>query len=90
MGIPAQSMLAVHDPDIAVYRNYIESSLNNEPAVFEELYNLKIDPQETTNLIEKQEYKEILEQMRVAWWTLLKEARGDETPKVLRYTYESK
>ena len=90
MGIPVKSMLSIHDPDIAVYRGYIEGSINNEPTVYEELFNLRNDPQETTNLIEDQEYKEVLEKMKVAWWALLKEARGEGPPEVLRYTYETK
>ena len=41
-----------HDPQIAVYQTYIESSVNGEPAVYEELFHLKTDPQE-----QKQSYK---------------------------------
>ena len=90
IGIPARSLQAVTDYDLLVYRHYIESSLNEEPAVFEELFNLKEDPRETTNLIDDPAFAAELQRMREAWWLMLNKARGKGPPKVIRYTEESK
>ena len=90
MGIdPSKMLYAVHDPDIAVYRDYIESPLRGEKPVYEELFNLKTDPDETTNLISKEGYKKQLDTMRQAWSKEIKAARGEGNPKVYRYTVES-
>ena len=61
-----------------VYRHYVESSLNGEPAVYEELYNLKDDPDETTNVINDLSNHQILQRMKEAWWKLLNEAAGSD------------
>ena len=90
MGIPVSAMLyKVHDPDIALYRSYIEDPLDGEPAVYEELFHLKDDPNETTNLAINEEYRNILNNMRKVWATEIKNARGSEMPSVVRYTAES-
>nr|WP_320120678.1 sulfatase-like hydrolase/transferase [uncultured Marinifilum sp.] len=90
MGIKLKDMLySVHDPDIALYRTFIEGPLNGEEAVYEELYNLKEDPQEMKNLIGDKKYADKIEMLREQWGILIKEARGTEKPKVLRYTAES-
>ncbi|MGB5668761.1 MAG: sulfatase-like hydrolase/transferase [Maribacter sp.] len=89
--IKEQKMLyAVHDPDIAVYRDYIESSLREEKPVYEELFNLKADPDETTNLMQEETHQTKLEGMRMVWNSEIKKARGEGPPKVFRYTTESK
>ena len=79
-----------HDPQIAVYQNYIESSLNGEPAVYEELYHLKTDPKEKNNLINNPDYSKELKIMRLAWREKINYARGDSKAKILRYTIDSK
>lgn len=84
-----QILYGVHDNDIAVYRNYIESPLNGEKPVFEELYSLSIDPKEEHNHANTAKYDAILNKMRNAWSQKIKEARGTESPKVLRYTLDS-
>ena len=90
MGINIASMLyKVHDPGIAVYRDYIEGPLNGEPAVYEELFNLKNDPDETTNLITDASKNEIVTKMRSVWEQEIKSARGGGVPKVFRYTADS-
>jgi arylsulfatase A-like enzyme len=90
MGIKVSSMLyKVHDPDIAVYRDYIEGPLNGEPAVYEELFNLNDDPGETTNLATKGKPSETLSKMRAIWEKEIKIARGEGLPKVYRYTTDS-
>ncbi|RTE54012.1 acetylglucosamine-6-sulfatase [Arenibacter aquaticus] len=90
MGININSMLyQVHDPDIALYRDFVEGPLNGEQAVYEELFNLKNDPDETTNLAMDDAYTEELEKMRLVWEREIKLARGEDAPMVLRYTADS-
>ncbi|CAM3336054.1 sulfatase-like hydrolase/transferase [Zobellia roscoffensis] len=90
MGINTSAMLyKVHDPDIAVYRDYADGPLNGEPAVYEELFNLKKDPKETTNLASDASNKSKLEELRKVWKTEITNARGTGFPKVLRYTSDS-
>lgn len=90
LGITQKDMLyAQHDPDIALYRTFIEGPINGEAAVYEELFNLKGDPDEKTNLANVAQYKSILARMRDAWGIKIKEARGEGPPKVIRYTKDS-
>lgn len=90
MDIKIASMLyKVHDEGIVTYRNYIEGPLKGELAIYEELYNLKNDPDETTNLASNIQFKKELNEMRNAWKTEIKNARGEGFPKVLRYTADS-
>ena len=79
-----------HDSQIAVYQTYIESSVNGEPAVYEELFHLKTDPKEKNNLINNSEYKQKLKDMRTAWKDKIHYARGDGKAEILRYTFDSK
>lgn len=90
MGIPLTAMLyKVHDPDIATYRSYIEGPLNGEPAVYEELFHLKQDPRETTNLAQDPAFAEKLATMREVWSQEITKARGKGPARVLRYTADS-
>ena len=90
LGIAQKDMLyAQHDSDIALYRIFIEGPVNGEPAVYEELFDLKNDPGETTNLLQSTKYEKILEKMRNVWAVKIKEARGDGPPKVPRFTKDS-
>lgn len=90
LGVPINQMLYnVHDPDMAVYRRYIEAPLQGEQPVYEELYNLQHDPDETTNLIDQPEHTPQLERLRKAWHEMISEARGAEPPQVVRYTADS-
>ncbi|MEM6770567.1 MAG: sulfatase-like hydrolase/transferase, partial [Bacteroidota bacterium] len=68
MGINVNKMLyPVHDPDIAVYRDYVEASLHGEAPVYEELYLLAEDPAELHNLIDNPKHAAVLKRMRAAW-----------------------
>lgn len=90
LGVPVNAMLyKVHDPDIAVYRSYIDGPIAGEEAVFEELYHLAADPEETTNLINDERYAAQLSRLKKAWKEALISARGTEEPRVLRYTADS-
>ncbi|WP_422080423.1 sulfatase-like hydrolase/transferase [Ulvibacterium sp.] len=90
MGIPPAKMLyKVHDSDIAIYRNYVESPLQGEAAVYEELFDLSTDPDETTNLSNEALYATKLAEMRAVWKKEIQYARGKGFPKVVRYTADS-
>ncbi|MBX2874884.1 MAG: sulfatase-like hydrolase/transferase [Saprospiraceae bacterium] len=90
MKLPLNKLLyQVNDQDIALYRSFAEAPFRGEKAVYEELFQLSKDPQETTNLIQ-QASPSLLKEMRQALDEALYSARGTEAPKVLRYTQESK
>jgi len=80
----------IHDYHIPIYRSYIENPLKGEQPVYEELYNLKNDPDEVVNLIDKKKNHKIIEKMRKVWKEKITYARGSGPLGVLRYTYESK
>lgn len=84
------SMLyANHDPQIAIYQSFIEGPLNGEPAVYEELYNLKNDPDEQYNLANSLAHADKLNKMRDVWYKTIRRARGNEALNVVRYTMDS-
>ncbi|MEM6689735.1 MAG: sulfatase-like hydrolase/transferase [Planctomycetota bacterium] len=90
LGIPKNRLLyGVHDDAIAVYRYYVEASLEGEPAVYEELYDIQSDSSELQNLIHDSRYAATRQRLKVAWKRKLTEARGVGVPKVLRYTADS-
>lgn len=86
---PNQLLYGVNDRDIALYRHYIEAPLRGEKPVYEELYHLTSDPQEANNRITDAP-EGLLDHLREQCNLALRTARGDETPKVLRYTAESR
>ena len=89
LGIPQNEMLyRVHDPDIAVYRHYIDSSLQGEEPVYEELYHIGEDPLEEKNLIGKRKYRKLVATLREAWAESIVKARGEGAPEVVRYTFD--
>tara|TARA_R110002126_G_scaffold291782_1_gene458016 strand:- start:32538 stop:34181 length:1644 start_codon:yes stop_codon:yes gene_type:complete len=90
MGIPINEMLyKVHDPQIAVYRSYIDAPLNNEQPVYEELYHLTNDPAELNNLVSKPQHLEVLNMLRKQWKTEITKARGSGKAEVYRYTNDA-
>lgn len=90
LGINVNSMLyPVHDPDIAIYRDYVEGPLSGEPAVYEELYQLSEDPEELNNLIGQPKHTKVLEKLRKAWKREITKARGTASPLILRYTADN-
>jgi arylsulfatase A-like enzyme len=90
LGINVNDILyKVHDTDIAVYRQLSDASLEGEVPVYEELYDLKNDPAELHNLIDDKKNFPILNQLKAIWKTELTNARGEGTPKVYRYTFDS-
>lgn len=90
LGINPNNMLyGVHDKQIAVYRQFVEGPLKGEKAVYEELYHLKNDPDETTNLAQQAKHAEILARLRSGWKKEITNTRGEGLPQVLRYTTDS-
>ncbi|WP_146514900.1 sulfatase-like hydrolase/transferase [Rubripirellula amarantea] len=90
LNIPVGKMLYnVHDDGIAVYRHYVESPLQGEEPVYEELYDIENDPAEVNNLIDQDQHSEVLERLKAAWKQKLIEARGTGVPKVIRYTADN-
>ena len=90
IGIPINEMLySMHDPQIATYRDYIDSPLHREQPVYEELYNLKDDASELHNLIHKPAYKSILDNLKKQWKIEITAARGTGKAQVLRYTNDA-
>lgn len=89
--IPQNKLLyKVSDLEMAIYRHYSDTSLEGEPAVYEELYHLTDDPTETTNLVKETKYANVLDNLRKIWLEELTKARGTGKPQVFRYTYESR
>ncbi|SFW66277.1 sulfatase-like hydrolase/transferase [Cellulophaga fucicola] len=90
IGIPINEMLySMHDPQIATYRDYIDSPLYGEQPVYEELYNLKEDSAELNNLAENLEYATVLDNLRTQWKVEITAARGTGKSQVLRYTNDA-
>ncbi|MBB3696707.1 sulfatase-like hydrolase/transferase [Flammeovirga yaeyamensis] len=90
LGINVNSVLyGMNDKEIPVYRSFAESSLEGEAPVYEELYHLSEDPNELNNLASDDQYKDKLEELRKAWDTEIKAARGTGQPLVERFTTES-
>ncbi|WP_108741568.1 sulfatase-like hydrolase/transferase [Flavobacterium faecale] len=87
MGISQKEMLYnLHDPEMALYRDYIDSPLNGEEPVYEELYDLKNDPFEAKNLIKENIPPAILDNLKKQWKIAITNARGQGKPEVYRYT----
>lgn len=87
LGIKVNKMLyKTHLPDIALYRDYIERPLQGEQPVYEELYNLKEDPDELHNQINNPKHQAVLNTMRKQWEKEIQYARGNTPPKVYPYT----
>ena len=84
-----KSLYAVDDNDALIYRNYVEAPFLGEKPVYEELYNLKSDPDEMINYASNQKYLKSLIKMRKVCDKMVKVARGTGEPQVLRYTVES-
>ncbi|MBA6316121.1 sulfatase-like hydrolase/transferase [Cellulophaga baltica] len=87
IGIPINEMLySMHDPQVAIYRDYIEAPLHGEIPVYEELYNLKNDPNELSNLANNPQQSEVLANLKKQWKVEITNARGTGKAEVYRYT----
>ncbi len=75
--------------DAITYRYYADCRVfYGEEPVYEELYNLKSDPLEATNIIDNKAYKDTLEKMRKECDVQLRMARGTANPMVYLITSE--
>jgi len=86
LGMNNSALYKVSNSDAEKYRIYIDAGLNGEKPVYEELFNLKNDPMESTNLINDSQYKEILDTLRSECQKALVYARGKGAPKVYLWT----
>ncbi|PWJ58033.1 arylsulfatase A-like enzyme [Dyadobacter jejuensis] len=90
LNININTMLyGVHDPDIAVYRSYVEAPFQGEKPVYEELYQLSKDPDELVNRAKDTQQAARMNELRKVCDEMVRYARGTEAPRVLRYTVDS-
>ncbi len=82
MGLPVNIIYQTNLTDVITYRIFAEARFNGEEPVYEELFNLKDDPMESTNLISNNCYAELLQQLRDECDVQLKYARGEGAPRV--------
>jgi hypothetical protein len=68
----------------------LTASIRGEPAIYEELYDLKNDPHEKHNLADDPEYQDQLKRLRRQCQTMVQNAYGDDPPPtyVKNYAYE--
>ncbi len=83
MNLTGKALYLLNMSDVVKYRRFVNSRLDSgEEPVYEELYNLKADPQEANNLIGAGQYAEILNTLRHECDAQLKYARGTNAPRV--------
>ncbi len=82
MGLPAMTIYKTNLTDVITYRIFAEARFNGEEPVYEELYNLKSDPKESTNLAGNNIYSQVLDKMREECDVQLRYARGTGAPRV--------
>ncbi|MFI3248573.1 MAG: sulfatase-like hydrolase/transferase [Rikenellaceae bacterium] len=82
MGLPAMTIYKTNLTDVITYRIFAEARFNGEEPVYEELFNLKSDPKESTNLAGNNIYSDVLEKMREECDVQLRYARGTGAPRV--------
>jgi arylsulfatase A-like enzyme len=68
---------AVTDALAASYARWLDSSVNGEKPVLEELYHLRADPDETTNLAQDPTHAAVLRDLGARCQALVTKARGD-------------
>lgn len=81
LGLTGKAIYQNYLPDALLYRSYVDAGLNGEKPVYEELYDLQNDPDETTNLAYKSEQKARMAEMRKVWKKELTMARGNRKVK---------
>jgi arylsulfatase A-like enzyme len=78
-GMTDQAQQRVTDRQAQAYREWLDASIHSEMPVHEELFDLKTDPGETTNLAGDLKYAGKLEELRLVCAQMVKEARGDSS-----------
>lgn len=82
LGLPGNTIYKYNMTDVLSYRIYVDARLNGEEPVYEELFNLENDPWEANNLIDNNQYADLVESLREECDTQLKIARGEGKPRV--------
>ncbi len=82
MGMVPSALQAVTMTDVMIYRSYINAPFRGEPIVYEELFVLKNDYDESTNLINDPKCASIAERLRTECQKAVTYARGEGAPKV--------
>ena len=71
----------VSDATSAQYHKWLSASVRGEPPVYEELFDLRTDPHETTNLATDPKHAKVLGELRAKCQQLVTEAKaGADTP----------
>ena len=78
-GMTDQAQQRITDRQAQAYHEWLDASLHGEMPVHEELFDLKTDPGETTNLAGDLKYAGKLEELRLVCAQMVKEARGDSS-----------
>lgn len=66
----------------AAYQNWLTASIDGQPPDYEELFDLRKDPHESTNLAVNPDYKDKLQELRAVCQQMVTEARGEPFPVV--------
>ncbi len=82
LGLPNNTIYQTNLTDVAQYRIFADAPLNGEKPVYEELFNLKNDPYEAVNLINANQYADLIEDMREQCDIQVRRARGEGQPRV--------
>ncbi len=82
-GIQESARYMVSNLHAATYRHWLWASIEGEKPVYEELFYLPGDPDETTNLADDEKYLPAVIRLREICDKLVKQARGDEPPAVV-------
>lgn len=80
MNVDKRVQYKVSNKHAATYQKWLEASINGEQPVYEELFNLKTDPDETTNLAADLQYAKKIKKLRKVCQKMVKEARGTPGP----------
>ena len=72
-----QTLYQVTPNQIESYRDWLTSSIHGEQPVYEELFHLGSDPNESVNLVDREAYAERLKQMRAECQRLVTFAKGN-------------
>lgn len=86
-GIPpkGKAAYAMTAERAALYQTQRTASIEGEEPIYEELFDLEVDPLENTNLAGNEAHKSKLEEMRALCKKMLLEAKGPGEPAVLSY-----
>lgn len=76
-GFDLAAIYEVNELNTANYHHWLTSSLRGERPDYEELFDLEVDPQETTNLAGAAEHTAVLDSMRQRCLAMARQARGD-------------